>query len=345
MRVGLLLSHSGPCALWRIGLEACAELAVAEINAEGGVRGREIELVRADAGVTPASAAAAAGRLAPQVDAVVGLQPSHQREAVRRGVARRAPYIYTPQWEGGFCGSGVTPLGVTDEEALAPAVRWLAERHGARRFCFVGNDYVWPRVAYRAAASAVRAAGGVITGAQLLPFGIQEYDRALDGVCAARPDAALVVLLGEEAVRFHRAFAEAGLAAIVPRVSLACDETLLWAVGPESAENLFAAQRFFHDGPAGRRERVRDRYAAAFGRTRPPLNEASLGAYDGVRLVAALARTFGDTDGPALAARVGGRIGRSEAMGLLGLSDAPLGRQPVIVAEADGAAFRPRVMT
>lgn len=274
---------------------------------------------------------------------MVGLQSSDLRDAVRRGIARRAPYIYTPHYEGGFCGPDVTPLGATDEEALAPALRWLAERHGARRFCFVGNDYVWPRAAYRAAATAVRASGGVMTGAQFLPFGVEDHGRALDRVRAARPDATLVALLGEEAVRFHRAYAEAGLAPIVPRLSLACDETLLLAIGPDNAENLFAAQRFFHDGPAGRRERVRDRYAAVFGSTRPPLTEPSLGGYDGVRLAAALARCFGEDRGPALVARMGGRVDRRAALRLLGGEDAPDGRQKVTVAEADGAGFRPRL--
>lgn len=341
MRVGLLSARSGPSALWRLGYEACGELAAAEINAAGGVKGAELELIHADGGATPEDAETAARRLAGKVDVLVGIQPSHQRNAVRRGLAGTAPYIYTPQYEGGWCGPSVTPLGVTDDEVLEPGIRFLAERFGARRFFFLGNDYVWPKVAFGEASNFVRAVGGAMSGVRLLPFGLEDYQGVFDAIRGARTDAVVAVLLGDEAVRFHRAFAEAGLARRIPRLSLACDETLLWAAGPENVENLFAGQSFFWNGPVGDRERVVDRYWAVYGRSRPPLNAMSLGAYDGVKLAAALAGAFDETHGPALVRRMGPRFGRREAMRLLGMREHDDGRPRVLLGEADGAEFRP----
>ncbi|HEU0220947.1 MAG TPA: ABC transporter substrate-binding protein [Paracoccaceae bacterium] len=315
MRLGLLLSRSGPTGMWTIGCEGAAMLAVAEISAAGGILGREIELVAADPGRSPERAGEAAGELLDRhrVQTVIGMQPSDARRAIRRRLGGRVPCIYTPQYEGGYCGPATVAIGVTDAEVLAPAVAWLASRRRDRRFFFVGNDHIWPRVARGTALEAVAGTGGQVVAAALLPFGLVDHGPVIRRLRRSQADAVICVLLGEEAARFHRVFAEAKLARRMIRLSLALDETLLLAVGPENGENLCAAASFFSCMAAGPHERMLAGYQTAFGRTRPPVNVFSPGCYDGDQLAAALARRAGMTEGPAIARAFGRGFGRPEA--------------------------------
>ncbi|MFO7856526.1 MAG: ABC transporter substrate-binding protein [Paracoccaceae bacterium] len=331
-RVGLLLPRSGPAALWRLGVEAGARLAADALTEDGGAGGRPVEILEADAGAAPESAVEAVRTLAAAgAEAVVGMQLSHQRNAVARALGGRAPYVFIPHYEGGWCGPGVTPLGLGDAETLGPALAWFAARAGVRRLFFVGNDYVWPRAAHGAAREAARGAGLAFAGAALLPVGFADPAPLMTRIAVARPDLVVTVLIGEDAVRFHRAFAAAGLPASAARLALGFDETLLWAVGARAAEGLFAVQPFVIGADPGPREALLARYAARFGDRRPPVAANTLACHDGVRLAAALAR------------RALRGVSRAAALDLLGAPDGRRDRPPAILAEADGARFRPRL--
>lgn len=338
MRVGVILSHGGLAGLWTPGCQGAALIAAEEINASGGVLGQEVRIILRDSGETSESAKAAAEGLLmdDRVDAVIGLQASHLRSAVRDGLHGLAPYVYTPQYEGGYCGAGVATLGVTDHEVLRPAIDWLAEHRGARRVFFVGNDYIWPRVAYGTAESAVRRVGGQMIGHVLLPLNTREYGEVIQALKSARPHLVVMALLGEDAVAFNRAFAEAGLAASVLRLTLAFEETQLLGVAPENAENLFAAASYFNGTIDHDREALLEGYTHAFAGRLPNVTTNSLNCYDAIHLVAGLARHVGHVDGHLMARFLRQRMPRNLAYQIMGRSEISA---RVALAEADGTEF------
>lgn len=337
----MILSHGGLAGLWTPGCQGAALVAAAELNAAGGVNGREIQIVNRDSGETPQSAFAAARKLAldDRVDAVIGLQASHLRSSVRRGLGGLAPYIYTPHYEGGTCGPGTASLGVTDQEVLTPGIAWLAERRRAERFFFCGNDYIWPRIAFDTTRAAVRSAGGTMVGHALIDLHDRDYAPVLDRIKSLRPDVVVIALLGEDAVAFNRAFAEAGLAKGCLRLMLAFEETQLLAVAPENAENLFAGASYFQGTTDHGRDALMENYHSSFGGTLPDVTTNSLNCYDAVYLVAAMARRNGHTDGHLMARQLGRRLPRSclyEMIGRTAIS------ARVVLAEANGTTFSVR---
>ena len=215
MKIGLLLSHEGPLGIWTPGCKAAAQLAAHELNMSGGVHHRELEIVVADAGLTADSAFSAARHLALDhcVDTVIGLQPSNLRGAVERAIIGLAPYFYTAEWEGGHCASGTAALGITSAETFEPSIEWLVRRKQARTFYFIGSDYRWPQIGCQIARDAVAAAGGQMVGAAFLPFGTEDFERLFENVKRAEPDVVIAMQLGSDAVVFHRAFTDSGLAA------------------------------------------------------------------------------------------------------------------------------------
>ena len=339
MKIGLLFCRGGPAGLWSPSAEASAIVAAAEINTAGGVLGEDVELVVGDVGTTEREAAEAAGLLVDvqEVDALVAMHPSSTRDAVARVTAGRVPYLYTPQFEGGAINPHAIAIGGTDDMLLGPALAWITEHRRAERFFLVGNDYIWPRTTHATAGRLIRAAGGAVVGAAILSFGTEDYGSLFARMRQARPHVVVLSLLGLEAVRFNRAFAAAGMHRHCLRLALAQDETVLYASGADSTEELMVASHYLAHVHTRGNDRFLEVYHAAFGPEAPPVNAFGQSCYEGMHALADLARHAGRLDHRALRRaardRVRCRTARNNAF------EAPLGgRHPVYVATVDGFA-------
>ena len=270
LRVALLAPLSGPAGLWGPSCLTSATLAARQINAKGGVVGRELELAFVDAGRDPAEVSEDTLDMveAGEAQAVVGMHISAVRQALVRALRGRIPYVYTPVYEGGETAPGVFLVGETPALQLKPSIAWLAERRAARRWYFIGNDYVWPHVSHRAARRYVKASGGEIVGESFAPFDCEDYSFHLDRIRAARADAVLVSMVGNDCVSFNRAFAEAGLAPHMLRLSAASEENTLFGIGAENAENLYFAAGYLAGLDTPGNAAFLDGYHAAFGARR-----------------------------------------------------------------------------
>ena len=341
MKIGLLVSRAGPAGLWAPSCDAGAMLAAAEINTAGGVHGREIMIVLADAGQVESEASAAANTLLDLdgVDAVVGMHPSNVRSAIHDSLGGRVPYIYTPQYEGGEHSPYLVTTGGTDDEVLGPAISWLSDRRQAQRFFLIGNDYIWPLRAHEIARGIVRSCGGSVVGQAVVPFGVRDHSRILDSIRSARPDVVVMALLGLEAARFNRAFSEAGLADQMLRLGLAIDESVLYAIGAEHTENLYVPLNYFAHMHSAANDRFLETYHNSFGTLAPPVNLSCQSCYEGVHFAANLARSLGRSDGATLANGLRRPVGRSAARSTLVTT--PMGPNlRVHLAAADGIEFR-----
>ena len=158
MKIGLLHPRSGVGGMWAPAMDAAAMVGAAEINAVGGIMGEEIELAFGDCGFLESEALDAVDTLisVDGVDAIIGGHMSNIRDAVSRRVSGKVPYIYTPQYEGIACGPSTVAIGSVDHELMAPALQWLKTEKKADRFFFVGNDYIWPRMALTTARRLLR---------------------------------------------------------------------------------------------------------------------------------------------------------------------------------------------
>jgi ABC-type branched-subunit amino acid transport system substrate-binding protein len=189
--VGLLVPINGSAGIWGPSSIACAQLAQAEINADGGLLDRRLRLRIIDSSDEATEVGSVTAELmnAGAIDAIVGMHTSQVRQRVLKDVARQIPYVYTPLYEGGERTPGVFALGETPGQQLRPAIEYLASRYAARRWMFVGNDYVWPRVSHRLAARYVGELGGTVVADRYLPFGAEDYSELLDEIARLKPHA------------------------------------------------------------------------------------------------------------------------------------------------------------
>jgi urea transport system substrate-binding protein len=336
MKLGLLVSRSGPAGLWAPSAEACALLAAAEINLKGGVAGRPVELIIRDAGSDAASAATAADLLAADddVDVVAGMHPSGLCEAIGQRLGGHIPYIFTPHYEGGEIAPGVCAIGETAPDLLETSLSWLMAERRVRRIFIISSDCVWPRGASAHARRISGRLGGSIVGDMTVPADATEFETTIALIRLRRPDLVLMCLTGMEGVHFNRQFAEAGLQTHHLRLALGFDETALYALGADGSQNLYAASGYF----AGLRSRENgvflERYHSAFGDGAPPPNGLGESCYEGLHLIAAAANRHG--------ARFGSHaVKRAAASSMPGWSSPARRSEALHLAAADGLDFKP----
>jgi urea transport system substrate-binding protein len=296
--VALVIPLHGPAGLFGPSCELCAQLAADELNAEGRVLGREIRLSVIDGSAPPAQVADEVGALVASglVDAVVGWHISAVRQAVAPRIAARVPYVYTALYEGGERTPGVFLVGETPARQLLPAMRWMRREHGVRRWCIVGNDYVWPRITTRAARAYAAECDGCIADEIFVPLGTGQFGRVVQRVERSCADAVLVLLVGEDAVHFNRAFAAAGLDDRCRRLSTLMEENMLLASGADATRGLCATAAYFETLTTAESLAFGGRYSQRFGPDAPALNSLGESCFEGVLLLAALARGAGSLD-------------------------------------------------
>lgn len=201
----------------------------------------------------------------------------------------------------------------------------------------VGNDYVWPRVSHRIAQACIAKSGGEVVAQAFLPFGIDDYSAVLDQPRKSGADAVLISMVGLDAVNFNRAFARAGLAARVLRLSCAIEESQLLAIGAGNTENLHVALGYFSSLETDANLSFKARYRKRFGERAPTLNSIGQSLYEGMHFLATL------LDDEAHAS--GGRSGRQAPLPYTSARTAVYvgagaNHAPMYLARAEGHSFR-----
>ena len=291
--LGAVVPTSGAAGVWGPSTRACAELAVAEINCAGGVEGRELQLqlIEAEEGFVHTVDKLVSAQA---LDGIVAMHTSDLRDPLRCAIGSRIPYIYTPLYEGGENHAGVFCIGETPAQQLPPALDWLSQKHGAKRWVVIGNDYVWPRNVHRQFKVQAQSRGLQLLGERYLPLGSSDYESVFELIRQLKPDALLLSLVGQDNIRFNRAFARAGLQSQCLRLSCALDESLLLGIGASCSERLFAVSGYFSKCADKRNGLFRESYHQHFGERCPPLNAIGHSVYEGVRFFEQLRHQYAD---------------------------------------------------
>jgi urea transport system substrate-binding protein len=337
--LALVIPLHGSAGIFGPSCELCAQLAAEEVNADGGILARELRLAVVDGSGPPARIADEVGALvaADLVGAVVGWHISAVRQALAPRVASRVPYVYTALYEGGERTPGVFMAGETPARQLLPAMRWLSEEHGVQNWCIVGDDYVWPRITAKAARIYADLCHGQISDEIFIPLGTTDFGRVLQRVERCGADAVLMLLVGEDAVHFNRAFAKAGLHDRCRRLSTLMDENMLLASGADSTRGICATAAYFESLTTPESLDFGLRYMKRFGPDAPTLNSLGESCYEGILMLAALARQAGSLDTRAMCA-VADSVSYAGPRGELQMRDRHLD-QRVYLAEANDVQF------
>ncbi|WP_111510870.1 ABC transporter substrate-binding protein [Mycobacterium kyogaense] len=293
-RIGLLVSKSGPAAVFAQATETMATLAIEEINSDGGILGTTAELlVGDDASDSMAGTTAALRLIRGGCRAIFACVTSATFNAVAAAIRRTDTIlIHTVLNEGGLSSPGVVRLGERPAEQLRAAVPALMKETSAQRWFLVGHQYCWSYGAHWSARRVIAENGGSVAGENYHPMGTTDFSATLEAIEHSGAELILSSLVGSDEVAFERQCALNGLRSSTRTLALVLDEATQQLIGATDADGVWSAFGYF-EGLLDTHRELESRYRAAVTRHAPPLSSLTETTYEAIiaytRAVAAAA--------------------------------------------------------
>jgi urea transport system substrate-binding protein len=287
IKVGLLHSLSGTMAISETTVVDAEKLAIKEINAAGGVLGKQIEAIEEDGASDWPTFAEKARKLIDQdqVVTIFGCWTSASRKAVLPVFEEKKHMLWYPvQYEGQECSKNIFYTGAAPNQQIEPAVDWLLENKG-KEFFLVGSDYVFPRTANTIIKEQLKAKGGTTVGEDYLPLGNTEVTPIITKIKQALPNGGVIFnsLNGDSNVAFFKQIQAAGLTPDkYPVMSVSVAEEEVRQIGKEYLVGHYAAWNYFQTVDTPENTKFVEAFKAEYGAdrvTNDPMEAAYIMVY------------------------------------------------------------------
>lgn len=226
IKIGVAVGLSGANSVVAPAVVQSSQLAVEQINATGGILGRQVQLEIVDDGSGAVGAQKAYDTLVFQkkVDAIISMETSAARNAALPIVSRgKVPFIYTSFYEGRSCNASMYVNGWVPEQQVAPVVDYFTKNKGAKSYFLVGSDYAFGRGMLEFTRKYIQQTGGSVVGEEYLPMDGSDWTAVVTKIRAAKPDALISATAGGAPnVSLAKQLKGAGLT--LPYGNLAIDE-------------------------------------------------------------------------------------------------------------------------
>ena len=255
IKVGVLQSLSGTMAISEVTVKNASTLAIDEINAAGGVMGKQIAAVIEDGASDPAIFAQKASKLidSDKVVTVFGGWTSASRKAMLPVFEKGKNLLWYPvQFEGNECSPNIMYSGAQPNQQMLPALDWAKEK-GYKTYFLVGSDYVFPRTANLIATKHIVGDGMKVVGEEYQALGGTDFSGVIAKIKSAKPAVIFNTLNGDSNVAFFKQMAAAGMTPDkIPVMSFSIGEQEAQAMGPALVKGSYAAWNYFQtvDSPA-----------------------------------------------------------------------------------------------
>lgn len=256
VEIGILHSLSGTMAISEVSLRDVLLMAIDEINAQGGVLGKQVKAKVVDPASDWDLFAEKSKELLSKdkVAAVFGCWTSVSRKSVLPVFEEYNGLLFYPvQYEGQECSPNIIYTGATPNQQLIPAAEYLMSADGGeyKKFYLLGTDYVFPRTANTILKNFLLASGvpeeNIIE--EYTPFHHQDYQTIVSKIkrFAASGDACVLSTInGDSNVPFYKEFANQGLkASSCPIMAFSVAEDELRAMDTEFLAGHLAAWNYF----------------------------------------------------------------------------------------------------
>uniref|UniRef100_UPI0018E07948 urea ABC transporter substrate-binding protein n=1 Tax=Marinimicrobium alkaliphilum TaxID=2202654 RepID=UPI0018E07948 len=250
--VGILHSVTGTMALSEEGSVQAEILAIEQINAMGGVLGRQIQYIQEDGASDWPTFADRARKLIRQdnVASVFGCWTSASRKAVLPIFERYNNMLYYPTfYEGLEQSPNVVYTGQEATQQILAGLDWVHREKGAETFYLLGSDYIWPRTSNKIARIHIEEhLGGRVLGEDYFPLGHTSFNSVINRIRLRKPDVVYAIIVGGSNVAFYRQLRAAGLDMTsedftLMTISVTEDEVL--GIGGQNIEGAYSAMKYF----------------------------------------------------------------------------------------------------
>jgi branched-chain amino acid transport system substrate-binding protein len=261
LKLGVVVPQTGPMALEAQEMLAATQIAVEDVNAEGGVLGRKVEMVVRDSEFKPEVAKRKATELvevekAPfLVGAIVGFEGIAMAEV---GCKNDVIVCFFGQnfltVKGKMCkyqfGNNLTPY-----QTAAAAARFVDAQKLGKKWHMLANNYSWPQMFERAYSLVAKQVGAEWTGVTWAPLGTRDFLPFLPKVAAAKADVVFITTWAADQVACAKQVQEFGLAKHSQVIHSITELTFAEAAGKGVYENFYSGMPWYWH--------LRDKFPAA----------------------------------------------------------------------------------
>lgn len=258
IRLGGIYILSGSAANYGKFAKQGIELAMDEINDNGGVLGRPLKLVIEDSQGKASTAIQAARKLVYQdeVVALLGLDSS----GVAQGLVPIMPELQkpliithaaTPDATGSLCNQFTYRISVNVAQNMNGAAEVAAES-GAKRWTTIGPDYAFGHQSWEYFGKALKKLDPdveLMKDTAFPAFGAEEFTPFINGVMASKPDGVLISVWGGDLVNLVRQANNLGFfdqdMEVIFTVGAATE--VLSALGEQMPKGVWLSTRYWYD--------------------------------------------------------------------------------------------------
>jgi len=255
IKVGILHSLSGTMAISETTLKDTMLMLIAEQNRKGGLLGRKLEPVVVDpASNWPLFAEKARELLEKdKVAAVFGCWTSVSRKSVLPVFEELNGLLFYPvQYEGEESSRNVFYTGAAPNQQAIPAVDYLMNEVGVKRWVLAGTDYVYPRTTNKILEAYLKAKGVADKDIMInyTPFGHSDWQSIVSDIkkfgSAGKKTAVVSTINGDANVPFYKELGNQGISAEdIPVVAFSVGEEELSGIDTKPLVGHLAAWNYF----------------------------------------------------------------------------------------------------
>ncbi len=292
IKVGILHSQSGTMAMAEKPMIQAVEMAIDEINASGGVLGKQITYVSEDGASDAAIFAEKATKLLTKdnVATIFGCWTSASRKAVLPVVEGNNGLLWYPvQYEGLESSHNIMYTAPCPNQQAIPALDYIMENikpksgDTVKVFLF-GSDYVYPRTTNTIIKAMQPDYGFEIVGEEYIPLGYTDCSTVITKIQQSGADVIVNTINGDSNVSFFKQYRDAGLKPEdIQVMSFSAYEEDIRGMGPEYSEGTLFAWNYFQSIDTPESKEFTDKFHNLYGADKVT-GDPVVNAYEGVYL-------------------------------------------------------------
>jgi urea transport system substrate-binding protein len=290
---------SGGLDIYGRSMVDCLSFAVEEINAGGGLLGRQVRLINYDpqSNIQLYTQFATEAATKERVAVVHGGITSASREAIRPVLKRfNTLYFYNTQYEGGVCDRNIFCTGSTPAQNVDKLVPFAMKKWGKKLYT-VAADYNYGQITAKWVKKFCVEQGGEVLQTDYFPLEVSDFGPAITKIQAAKPDFVVSVLVGGNHISFYRQWAASGMNKSIPVASTTFGNGLEHQVtSPEEHNGYLVSQSYYQELPGEANQAFLKKFQAKYGATTKYVTPLAIQTYHGLHLWAAAVKKAGTVD-------------------------------------------------
>ena len=299
IKLGSLLDGTGPLGLEGRRMIQTTQYAVDKLNADGGLLGRQIQLISFDTQSNMQLYTQYAQKLAleDKVDVIQGGITSASREAIRPILDRfKTLFFYNTQYEGGVCDRNVFCTGTTPAQTVDHVVDYALKNWGKKAY-IVAADYNYGHITASWMTKFMKEGGGSVVATDFYPLDVTNFSSAISRIQQASPDLVLSALVGANHSGFYRQWDAAGMKPKIPMGSTVFglgDE--LTSMSHSTTNGIVTCYGWYNNLDTPASKAFVSGMQQKFGADVTDLGELDTATYDGIMLWAEAVKKAGTVD-------------------------------------------------